>query len=163
MIQEMAVLVGYRILTAAVFLLVASFAVHYLGKVLRKVFAHKFPEDTIIDLLENLSKGLMWFFVSLITLSILGLGEIAAALGTAAGFVALGVSFALKDVLSDTVAGIHLAKDEDFNKGDKVESDGKTGVIREVGLQRSRIELENGDLRVTNNTDLEKKWTLINE
>lgn len=47
----------------------------------------------------------MWFSTILLTLSILGFGEIAASLGTATGFVALGVSFALKDVLSDTVAG----------------------------------------------------------
>ena len=163
MIQDLAVVIGYRVLTAIVFLVIASFAINYLERVLRRVFEHKFPEETIVNLLENISKGLMWFLASLITLSILGLGEIAAALGTAAGFVALGVSFALKDVLSDTVAGIHLAKDEDFNHGDRVEADGNKGVIKEVGLQKSRIKLENGDLRVTNNTDLEKKWTLIKE
>lgn len=150
-------LVGYRILTAAVFLLLASFAVHYLGKVLRKVFAHKFPEDTIIDLLENLSKGVMWFFVSLITLSILGLGEIAAALGTAAGFLALGVSFALKDVLSDAVAGIHLAKDRDFNNSDHGKVDGQEGKIIDIGLRKSRLKLDEGKVFVINNSGVEKK------
>jgi small-conductance mechanosensitive channel len=112
--------------------------------------------------MENLSKGLMWFFTGLMTLSILGFSEIAAAMGTATGFIALGISFALKDVLSDTVAGIYLAKDPDFKKGDTVEFDGHKGEITEVGLRKSRLELESGDTRVTNNSDLEKKWTLIN-
>ncbi len=57
-------------------------------------------------------------------------------MGTAAGFVALGVSLALKDVLSDTVAGIYLAKDPDFNNGDQVKINGHEGEIVEVGLKK---------------------------
>jgi small-conductance mechanosensitive channel len=103
----------------------------------------------------------MWFSAALITLSILGFSQIAAAMGTAAGFVALGVSLALKDVLSDTVAGIYLAKDPDFNNGDHVKVDGHEGEIVNVGLRKSRLRLEDGNLRVTNNSDIEKKWTKI--
>lgn len=105
----------------------------------------------------------MWFSATLITLSILGFSEIAAALGTAAGFVALGVSLALKDVLSDTVAGLYLAKDPDFNTGDTVEVDGSKGEVKEVGLKKSRLKLENGDTRVLSNSDVEKKWTRIKD
>jgi len=162
MIRELGVLTAYRVMTASVFLIVSSVAIHYLSKALRKIYVQKFPEETILDLMENLSKGLMWFFTGLMTLSILGFSEIAAAMGTATGFIALGISFALKDVLSDTVAGIYLAKDPDFKKGDTVEFDGHKGEITEVGLRKSRLELESGDTRVTNNSDIEKKWTLIN-
>jgi small-conductance mechanosensitive channel len=152
---------AYRILTAAAFLIIASFGINYAGRIIRKALSHKFKEETILNLLENISKGLLWFSAILVTLSILGFSEIAAALGTAAGFVALGVSFALKDVLSDTVAGIYLAKDPDFNNGDTVEVDGTKGEIKDVGLRKSRIELEDGNLRVLNNSDVEKKWTLL--
>ena len=72
--------------------------------------------------MESLSKGLMWFLAALITLSNLGFSQIAAAMGKATGFVALGVSLALKDLLSDTVAGIYLAKDSDFNNGDQLKA-----------------------------------------
>lgn len=156
-------LVMRRILTAAAFLVIASFAIRYSGRVVRKVLARKFEEETILNLMESISKGLLWFSAILITLSILGFSEIAAALGTAAGFVALGVSFALKNVLSDTVAGVYLAKDPDFNNGDRVDVDGVKGEITNVGLRKTRIRLVDGNLRVINNSDAEKKWTLLEE
>ncbi|MFQ3308596.1 MAG: small-conductance mechanosensitive channel [Candidatus Nanohaloarchaea archaeon] len=155
--------VGARIIAAALFLVFASLAINYGGKVIHNILSHKFEEETILNLMESISKGLLWFSATLITLSILGFSEIAAALGTAAGFVALGVSFALKDVLSDTVAGVYLAKDPDFNNGDFVEVDGLKGEITNVGLRKSRLELEDGNLRVINNSDVEKKWTLIRD
>lgn len=154
-------LLGARLLAAAVFLAVASLGIRYSGKIVRKILSRKFEEQTILNLLESMSKGLLWFSAALVTLSILGFSEIAAALGTAAGFVALGVSFALKNVLSDTVAGIYLAKDPDFNNGDHIEVDGVSGEIIEVGLRKTRLRLEDENLRVINNSDAEKKWTKI--
>jgi small-conductance mechanosensitive channel len=159
--QAAAQLVLTKIITAAVFLVLASLVIGHSGTVVRKILSHKFEEETILNLMESVSKGLLWFSTLLIALSILGFSEIAAALGTAAGFVALGVSFALKDVLSDTVAGIYLAKDPNFNNGDQIEVDGTKGEITDVGLRKTRIRLEDGNLRVINNTDAEKKWTLI--
>lgn len=153
--------VGLRILTATAVLLAASIGITRLSLMVRKILSQKFEERTVLNLLEDVFKGVAWFSVSLIVLGILGFNQIAASLGTAAGFVALGVSFALKNVLSDTVAGVYLAKDPDFNNGDKVEVDGVKGEIVDVGLRKSRIELEDGNLRVINNTDAEKKWTLI--
>jgi small-conductance mechanosensitive channel len=155
--------VGLRILTAAAFLAIASLGIGYAGRTVRRILSQKFKETTILNLIESLSKGLLWFSALLITLSILGFSEIAAALGTATGFVALGVSFALKDVLSDTVAGVYLAKDPDFNNGDRIQVDGNEGVIENVGLRKTRLRLEDGNLRVINNSDAEKKWTLLNE
>lgn len=163
MIRELATLAGYRILTALAFLVFASVAIKLSSKSLRKLFERKYPEETIVNLLESLSKGLMWFSAALITLSILGFGEIAAAMGTAAGFVALGVSLALKDVLSDTVAGIYLAKDADFNNGDYVKVEGEEGEVIDVGLRKSRLRPKSGDTFVINNSDVEKKWTRLKE
>jgi small-conductance mechanosensitive channel len=152
-----------KIFSASAFLLIAVLVIEQGGNVIRRAASHKFEDETIVDLTENLGKGLLWFSAALITLSLLGFGQIAASLGTAAGFVALGVSLALKDMLSDTVAGVYLAKDPNFNKGERVEVDGSKGEVTEVGLRKSRIRLEDGNLRVLNNSDVEKKWTLISE
>jgi small-conductance mechanosensitive channel len=152
-----------KIFTASAFLLLATLLIGRSGTVIRKVASRKFEEETILNLMESISKGLLWFSATLIALSILGFSEIAAALGTAAGFVALGVSLALKNVLSDTVAGVYLAKDPDFNNGDQVEVDGVKGEITDVGLRKTRIRLEDGNLRVLNNTEAEKKWTRIED
>lgn len=160
---ELARMTALRIASTVVFLILAGAAIKLGLKAVRGVASRKFAEETIVNLVENIAQGLMWFSVILISLSILGFGQIAASLGTAAGFVALGVSFALKDVLSDTVAGVYLAKDPDFNNGDNVEVDGVKGVVTSVGLRKSRLELEDGNTRVINNSDVEKKWTKLKE
>ena len=114
----------------------------------------------VVDLIVDSGKSFAWFWTLLVSLSILGFSGIASSLGTASGFVALGVAFALKNVISDTVAGAYLAQDSDFNSGDNIEVDGVEGVIEDVGLRKSRLRLESGDLRVINNSVVEKKWTL---
>lgn len=160
---EIARIAALGIASTIVFLILAGAAIKIGLKAVRKISSRKFSEETIVNLVENVARGLMWFSVALISLSLLGFGQIAASLGTAAGFVALGVSFALKDVLSDTVAGVYLAKDPDFNNGDNVEVDGVKGVVTSVGLRKSRLELEDGNTRVINNSDVEKKWTKLEE
>jgi small-conductance mechanosensitive channel len=154
---------GLKIVKAAVFLGAASLGIRYLAGILRRTASLKFEEPVIVELLTDLGKFMMWFSAALITLSILGFSGIASSMGTAAGFIALGVSFALKDVISDTVAGIYLAQDPDFNSGDQVEVDGTKGKIEDIDLRKTRLRLENGDLRVLNNSDVEKKWTLMEE
>jgi small-conductance mechanosensitive channel len=161
--QTLIEVTALRVVTASAFLVLAGIGIKLVGRAVRKIFSRKFEEETILNLIETLAKGLMWFSAVLIALSILGFGEIAASMGTAAGFVALGVSLALKDVLSDTVSGIYLAKDPDFNNGDRVEVDGVKGEVTDVGLRKSRLRLEDGNIRVINNSDVEKKWTLVAE
>jgi small-conductance mechanosensitive channel len=93
-------------------------------------------------------------------LKVVGLGDIAASLGTATGFVALGVSYALSNMIADAVAGVYLLRDPDFNPGDKVTTESTTGVVRDIGLRKSRIEIDSGDVVVLANREVEKKWTL---
>jgi hypothetical protein len=69
----------------------ASFSIGYAGGIIRKILSKKFMEETVLNLTESTGKGLLWFLAILISLSIIGFSEIAAALGTAAGFFALGV------------------------------------------------------------------------
>ncbi len=153
--------IGARVGFAVALVIAAAFLITRTSLVVRKLASHKFSEATVLDLLEDLFKAGAWFSTILLVLGFLGFNQIAASLGTAAGFVALGVSFALKDVISDTVAGIYLVHDPDFNNGDQVEVDGVKGEVVDVGLRKSRVKLEDGNRRVINNSDVEKKWTLL--
>jgi small-conductance mechanosensitive channel len=151
--------ITFQILEVAVFLFVASVVIKYGSNAIRKSFSKKYSEPVILDLIKDVTRIFMWFWVILVALSMLGFGGIASSMGTASGFVALGVAYALKDVISDTVAGVYLAQDRDFNSGNTVEADSVKGEIENVGLRKTRIRLESGDLRVINNSDVEKKWT----
>jgi len=84
--------------------------------------------------------------------------DIAASLGTATGFIALGIAFALKEMIADTVAGVYLLQDADFNEGDRVTTASVTGTVVGIDLRKTRIKDDNGDLIVVANRDVEKKW-----
>lgn len=151
---------GVSLGKAVLFLIFAAIAIRFGSGVLRNVAETKYSEPVVVELIVDFARFFLWFGAILITLSILGFSGIATSMGTASGFVALGVAFALKGVISDTVAGAYLAQDPDFNSGDRVEVDGNEGIIEDVGLRKTRLRLESGDLRVINNSDAEKKWTL---
>lgn len=151
----------FTILKALIFLVLASIGIKLASGSVRRAASRKFDEAVVLDLVQDLSRIFMWFWAVLITLSILGFDGIAASIGTASGFAALGIAYALSNVISDTVAGIYLAQDKDFNSGDRVEVDSEEGVIEEVGLRKTRMRLDSGDLRVINNSDVEKKWTKL--
>ncbi|MFC7204986.1 mechanosensitive ion channel domain-containing protein [Haloferax namakaokahaiae] len=154
-----------KLLAALVFLTLAYVTIRVLLYVLRGVLDGLYPEeqDLVVDLGVAIAGVFLWFGAALALLNIVGMGEIAASLGTAAGFIALGVSYALSNMIADTVAGVYLLRDPDFNPGDRVKSDPVTGVVESIELRKTRFESDEGDTVVVANRDVEKKWTKYEE
>ncbi|WP_049985604.1 mechanosensitive ion channel family protein [Halobellus rufus] len=150
-----------KLLTGVVFLLLAYVAIRLVTSAIRRTLAAVYPDEQglIVDLGATVAGIFLWFGAALTLLEILGMGEIAASLGTAAGFVALGVSYALSNMIADTVAGVYLLRDPDFNPGDEVKSDPVTGVVEAIELRKTRFRNEAGETVVVANRDVEKKWT----
>lgn len=151
-----------RVLTAVVFLAGAAVLITIVRALLRRVLDRIYPADEglVADFVVLLVSVALWFAAGLALLSVLGLEAIAASLGTATGFVALGVAYALSDMIADTVAGLYLLRDPDFNAGDRVMTADATGVVRSIGLRKSRLELEDGDTLVLANQAVEQRWRL---
>jgi len=149
------------LLAGLVFLVLAYVTIRIVQTVLRAVVGRAYPADQelIVDFLVLVVSVFLWFGVGLTLLSIVGLGALATSLGTAAGFLALGISYALSEMIEDTVAGVYLLRDPDFNPGDTVTATAGTGVVTEIGLRKSRLRLESGDTLVLANRDIESKWT----
>ncbi len=150
-----------RLLSAVVFLVLVYVAIRLVLAILRRFLARVFAEREalVVQLFVTVAGVFLWFGAGLATLKILGLGEIAASLGTAVGFIALGVSYALSEMIEDTVAGVYLLKDPDFEVGDRVSVDGTDGTIRAIELRKTRFERPNGDTTVLANRDVEAEWT----
>lgn len=104
----------------------------------------------------------VWFGVGLTALTASGLGELAAALGTSTGFLALGVAYALSGMLADAVAGVYLLRDPDFNPGDEVEIGDMNGTISSIEVRKTRFAV-GGDTVVRSNAEIEKRWTKMGE
>jgi small-conductance mechanosensitive channel len=153
-----------NLVAGLVFLAVALFAIRIVRRLARSVLDRLYPDEQmlVVDLAELLVGVFLWFGALLTLLKIVGLGDIAASLGTATGFVALGVSYALSDMIADTVAGVYLLRDPDFNVGDTVVTGSYTGTVLDIGLRKSRLDVD-GDTVVLANRSVESQWTRVDE
>lgn len=149
-----------KIIAGGLFLLLSLIAIRVARLAVRSALERAFPRTPEIyrQFILTVLWVFAWFGVGLTFLSIVGLNEIAAALGTATGFLALGVSYALSGMIADAVAGMYLLRDPDFNAGDVVTVGDVTGTIRSIELRKTRFEVE-GDTVVRGNAEIEKRWT----
>jgi small-conductance mechanosensitive channel len=149
-----------KLIAGIVFLTVAYVGITLVLGLLRSVLDRVYPAEQalIVDFFVIVVASFMWFGAALILLNIVGLGAVAASLGTAAGFIGLGVSYALSNMIADTVAGVYLLRDPDFNEGDTVTAESVTGTVADIGLRKSRIRTEDG-LVVLANRNVEARWT----
>ena len=149
-----------RILTGLVFLVIGAITIKVLMTVLRYFLRRAFPGESPVyrQFIGTVVAAFLWFAVGLSFLSLVGLTVIAGALGTATGFLALGVSYALSGMLADAVAGIYLLRDPDFNPGDTVVAGDVTGTVKTIELRKTRFEVGD-DTVVRANAEVEKKWT----
>jgi len=146
-----------NLLAALVFGAAAYLGIKFARKTVETTLSQKYEDILIINLIGTLTSVFLWFASLLVFLNILGLGAIAASLGTATGFLALGVAYAVSEMMADSVAGYYLIRDPDFEVGHLVKTRDMNGEVIEVGLRKSRLELENGDIAVLSNSEIEKK------
>jgi len=149
-----------KVALGVLFLAIAYVVIKVVVSIVRAFLERVYPESQrlVVNLWVALVGVFLWFGAALALLNVVGLGEVAASLGTASGFIGLGVAFALKEMIADTVAGVYLLRDPDFNVGDVVESASVTGEIVSIDLRKTRLRMEDGDLVVVANRDVEKKW-----
>lgn len=149
-----------RIVAGVVFLLVAAVVVKVITLLIRWVLGRTLVGESPVyrQFITAVVTALLWFSVALAFLGVVGLESVAMALGTASGFLALGVSYALSGMIADAVAGIYLLRDPDFNPGDTITAGDVTGEIRTIELRKTRIAVD-GDTVVRGNAEIEKRWT----
>lgn len=150
-----------RLVSGLVFGLVAYVAIRLCLTALRAILGRYYGdrEAIITQLFVTVVGVLLWFGAGLAFLKIVGLGDIAASLGTAVGFIALGVSYALSEMIEDAVSGVYLLRDPDFEVGDRVEVSDVEGTVTAIELRKSRFRLESGDTTVLANRNVETEWT----
>ncbi|PSQ58028.1 hypothetical protein BRD18_06875 [Halobacteriales archaeon SW_7_71_33] len=154
-----------KILSGVLFLVLAAVLVKAVMWVVRRLLRRVVDDDdadVYRQFVATVVAVFLWFGVGLAFLSVVGLNEIAAALGTASGFLALGVSYALSEMIADVVAGIYLLRDPDFNPDDTVTVGDTTGTVERIELRKTRIDVE-GDTVVRANGEIEQRWTHIDE
>ena len=149
-----------RILSGFVFLALSYVTVRIVLALVRRSVRRVYADDRELvgNLIVTVVAVFLWFAVALTFLKIIGMGDVAASLGTAVGFVALGVSYALSEMIKDTVAGVYLLRDPDFNIGYRIDAKGVTGTVAAIELRKTRIDTDDGDRVVLANREIESRW-----
>ncbi len=150
-----------RLISGLVFLTLAYLGIRIALVLTRAALERVYGEDSqiLVELFVTVVGIFLWFGAILALLKVVGMGDVAASLGTATGFVALGVSYALSDMIADTVSGVYLLRDPDFAPGHRVTANSVEGTVQSIELRKSRIRTDDGDMVIMANRDVEKRWT----
>ena len=148
------------VVAGVVFLVVAGTAVVIGMRLFRRALRRLLPgaAPAYRQFVARIVSLFLWFAVALTFLTVVGLEGIAASVGTASGFVALGVAYALSGMIADAVAGVYLLRDPDFNPGDDVVVGDMNGTVETIELRKTRFSVD-GDTVVRGNAEIEKRWT----
>jgi small-conductance mechanosensitive channel len=76
---------------------------------------------------------------------------VAASISTIAGLV---VGFSSMNIISNVIAGMYLAITRPFRIDDRIKVFGEVGVVYDIGMLYTRLELENGDEMLASNSSM---------
>lgn len=109
---------------------------------------------TIISLVKNILKWLVYIFVILSILSVYGVDTtgIVASLGIAG----LVIGLALQDIIADFVAGIFILFDNQYSIGDIIEINGFKGEVVGFGLMSTKIKKGSGEILILSNSSFKE-------
>lgn len=134
------------IVGGVIFLVVALLIIRLVRAVLSAGVKRMPIDQKIGGLLVKAVYGLMLFTIVVAFLEMIGLHNIALALGASIAFIALAVGMAMNSVLGDFVAGGFLLGEKDFGKDFVVEAAGVKGTILDVDMRKTRIQGDDGIL-----------------
>lgn len=125
--------------------------------IVNKISKNKYVDKkrkTIISLIKNILKYLIYIFVILSILSVYGVDTsgILASLGIAG----LVIGLALQDIIADFVAGIFILFDDQYTLGDVVEINGFKGEVIGFGLMSTKIKNATGDVLIISNSSFKE-------
>ena len=148
-------------LKVVVVLVVAFFVIRLISRLLKRFLSVRaLPEDAQ-NILRRVVVYVLWFIVLMYVIAELQLEELLMPLLGASVIVGLAVALAVKNVLSDAVAGIFILLDRHFNIGDEVETMKYKGEIIDVTLRKTRIKTDDGTIVVLANGKIDSSgWVL---
>lgn len=106
----------------------------------------------------------LWVFLFIFIISNLGFNNLALAISGSTAILIFFLSSGAGGLIADTISGIFLVGDPDFNVGDKVKAGEKDteGIIYDMDMRKTRIKDKKGDIHVIPNSIIEKKeWIVL--
>ncbi|GAB3094546.1 mechanosensitive ion channel family protein [Lysobacter terrae] len=135
--RALAEVYGLRLLGAALILLIGLWLAKRLSRTLDRVLERTHTEATLRGFLRNIAYAAMVVIVILAALQYMGFAP--ASLFAVLGAAGLGIGLALKDSLSNLVAGFQLIVQRPFRAGDYVNVASLEGTVEQVRVFQTRL------------------------
>ena len=160
-----------KIIMILIYIIVALIVIAILNKVIEQAFKiqNKSKKEvktfkTLISLVQNVVKYIVWFIVLTTILSKFGIsveGVIASA-----GVVGVAVGFGAQTIVKDIITGFFIIFENQFDVGDyvKINSGGTTvaeGTVKSIGLRSTRINTISGELTILPNGMVKSPISLL--
>lgn len=153
-------LVNYFVKLVNVIIIIAIGVAIYLiiTKTLKNLFKKRLDETaarrtrTILPLINNLLKYIIFFFVLIMVLHEIGVDYSAILAG--AGIVGLAVGFGAQTLVRDVITGFFLLFEDTISVGDVITVGNESGVVESIGLRATQFREFSGLLRVIPNGEL---------
>lgn len=113
--------------------------------------------QTLVPLLESVSKYVIYFGSALMMLRVLGIDTTPILAG--AGVVGLAVGLGAQNLVADVVAGFFILFEEQFLVGDMVQIGDALGKVEEINIRTTQIRDESGKLVIIPNGQIK---TVVN-
>lgn len=107
---------------------------------------------TISELLISLTKFLT--FVTAVIWSLSALGVDLGALFASIGILSLIIGFGAQSLIEDTITGIFIIAEGQYNIGDIIIVNDFRGIVRKIGMRTTVIEDDGGNMEIINNSDI---------
>ena len=118
-------------------------------------------QHTISTLLQSVTKYVIYFFMVVAILEVIGMGETVTSVIAAAGIGGVALGLGAQSFISDVVAGFFNLFEDSFAVGDyiRLPNADLQGVVESFSLRTTRIKLANGQTAIVTNGAL---GTIIN-
>jgi len=121
--------------------------------ILNKIGKNKYMDKkkiTIVSLIKNIIKYLIFIFVILGILSVFGIDT--TSIIASIGIVGVIIGLAFQDIVADFLAGIFIIFDNQYKLGDIVSVNGFKGEVVSFGLMSTKIKAATGEILILGNS-----------
>lgn len=142
-----------KVLSALATLLVCLIAVKLIMKLLTRLLSRTQKlGDRLQGLLLTAVKVILYVLTLIITAEALGFNT--SSLTALLSVLTLGVTLAAEDILGNVAGGLVILSSRPFALGDYIEAGGVSGTVREIGLNRVKLETPDGQMVLMPNKEL---------
>ncbi len=143
-------------------LIVSYIIIRIIKRALKRFFKKTEFNETLELFVQKVIGYALWFIVLTFIIGELGLNEIFTTLLAVGALAGMAVALAVNSTLKDVVSGMMLMADRDFNIGYKIETQGKIGKIVDMGIRKTRLQLDDGTKIVFSNAKIDDGgWRVI--